>query len=1119
MKKTLLFFILLNTIVAHLFSQNQANNWYFGNNAGLTFNSGNPIPLANGAMQTDEGCSSFSDESGNLLFYTDGSRVWNRNHIVMPNGNGLGGDSSSSQSGLIVPNPGNSDIFYLFTVGANSSTNAGFQYSTIDMSTIGGLGSVIGTAVNLSGTQRNQWSEKVTSVQTNNCDGFWVISLVRNQFHTYLVDNSGVSSTPIISNVGNTANDVRGYLKVSPDGSKLVSANMNSGTYLYDFDNTTGIVSNGNPLNINSEAGYGVEFSLESSKLYISTGAFQDSTENLYQFDLNNATFNDIDNSRVLIHSYFNSRGALQLASDGKIYWASQDTSVGNIETFISVINNPQNPGLACNYSHKTVSLGIGVQRCRQGLPPFIQSLFINDIVITVNDINISNGDVMLCDGDTFRLEPDISSYPVTTTYQWFQTVGGIQSQIPVTTSFLDINDSTVYGAGSYKLEIDFHDGSCIQSGIATVVYHPNPIVNSPILIKQCDDDSDGFSDVNLVLANPSISANVINETFTYHISQTQAEAGINAILTPSNYNTNSTTIWARVENNNGCTTVAQVDIVISATNTAFSATYHECDDYLDINGNDTANNDDRDGISQFDFSSVTNNVLSQFPTAQQPNLSVSYYHNISDGLLQVNEITDISNYRNITSPNYEKIYIRVNSVTDLDCVGFGENLVIELFVEALPFANSINTIIACDDDQDGIFPFDTSSVENDILQGQTNVTVTYFNEDGSQILPTLPDPFNTNSQIITIRVTNNTSSDPDGACYDETTLEFFVDKLPIANPVIIQPLCDDKPDDTDGMSMFDTSQIEATILGGTNAQPNTEVLYFDQNGNALPSPLPNPFNTDTQTITVEVRNTNNTNCTATTQIDFIIIDDKPIFEVSDHLLCTNELPTPLIVQIENAQDTYNYIWEDSFGNQIGTNADSVEIVKGGEYTVTATTMLSICSVSKTFFVQESSLPVIETVTIFDNLPNNEISILVSGIGNYEFALDDSNFITGNTSSGHIFNNVEEGIRTIHILDLNGCGEITKEVLVVRFPKFFTPNGDGINDYWRIFGTEIFENVFVTIFDRQGKIITNFNGSNSGWDGSFLGKLAFPTDYWFYAKFIDFDGKIMERKGHFSLRY
>ena len=123
----LLFFVTLG------YSQAEASHWYFGNGAGLIFDTNSGTVLSTNAatstISTSEGCSSISDLNGNLLFYTDGRNVWDKNHIIMPNANynagtGLLGDPSSTSSGLIIPKPGNTDQYYVFTVDEPHHQNA-----------------------------------------------------------------------------------------------------------------------------------------------------------------------------------------------------------------------------------------------------------------------------------------------------------------------------------------------------------------------------------------------------------------------------------------------------------------------------------------------------------------------------------------------------------------------------------------------------------------------------------------------------------------------------------------------------------------------------------------------------------------------------------------------------------------------------------------------------------------------------------------------------------------------------------------------------------------------------------------------------------------------------------
>ena len=130
-------------VCANVFGQKQANVWYFGDAAGVDFNGSTPVPLTDGQMYTNEGCSTISDEDGNLLFYTDGDTIWSKNHAVMQNGTGLKGSTTSTQSSIIVSNPVKDSIYYVFTVdGSGSGLFDGVNYSEVNINANGGLGQV-----------------------------------------------------------------------------------------------------------------------------------------------------------------------------------------------------------------------------------------------------------------------------------------------------------------------------------------------------------------------------------------------------------------------------------------------------------------------------------------------------------------------------------------------------------------------------------------------------------------------------------------------------------------------------------------------------------------------------------------------------------------------------------------------------------------------------------------------------------------------------------------------------------------------------------------------------------------------------------------------------------------
>ncbi len=367
--------ILLSLFLSYsLTAQKEANFWFFGEYAGVDFNSGAPVALTTGALTTWEGCSSISTKSGILRFYTDGSTIWNKNNTPMPNGKGLMGNTSSTQSGIIVPWPGDDNKYFVFTIddvdaGGGSS---GLRYSVVDMTLAGFLGDVVSTQKNILLTA--PMCEKLTAVGHDNGIDIWVISQKwgTNNFYAYLVTPDGVDMTPVISPVGaviqGEIDNAKGYLKVSPNGEKIAKANAGLKTVeIFDFDNTTGVVSN--VITDYSYGGqgepYGIEFSPNSHLLYVNTWKNRPNMR-LFQYDLEAGTPGEILDSRVLIASGTN--GALQIASDNKMYVATYASS------YLSVVNVPNKRGSASLFEANKVYLA--GKRSMYGLPPFIQSFF-----------------------------------------------------------------------------------------------------------------------------------------------------------------------------------------------------------------------------------------------------------------------------------------------------------------------------------------------------------------------------------------------------------------------------------------------------------------------------------------------------------------------------------------------------------------------------------------------------------------------------------------------------------------------------------------------------------------------------------------------------------------------
>ena len=350
-------------------SQNQNNIWYFGGEAGLNFNNGSPVALTNSAMYQAEGCATISDTLGNLLFYTDGVTVWNANHVQMQNGGGLLGDNSSTQSALIVPRPLNCNKYYIFTLPAQDTITP-FCYSVVDMSFNSGLGRV--TSKN--NALHNPVTERLNATLKSNGIDYWVVTQDgdSNSFLVYSVTATGINMNPMMfptcnpTPPGPGCHSFLGEMKISKDGTKICYASQFPNfCVVCDFNNSNGNISNCFSLT-QSGMPYGVEFSPDASKLYISSLA---NPFVLWQYDLLAGGQNAVQNSIQIIDSTFGSPtqwgGALQLATDNKIY-------VNRLQKgFVGVISQPNLSGTLCNYVDSAVYLNGKI--CQDGLPNFIK--------------------------------------------------------------------------------------------------------------------------------------------------------------------------------------------------------------------------------------------------------------------------------------------------------------------------------------------------------------------------------------------------------------------------------------------------------------------------------------------------------------------------------------------------------------------------------------------------------------------------------------------------------------------------------------------------------------------------------------------------------------------------
>ncbi|MDG5492619.1 T9SS type B sorting domain-containing protein, partial [Psychroserpens sp. SPM9] len=215
----------------------------------------------------------------------------------------------------------------------------------------------------------------------------------------------------------------------------------------------------------------------------------------------------------------------------------------------------------------------------------------------------------------------------------------------------------------------------------------------------------------------------------------------------------------------------------------------------------------------------------------------------------------------------------------------------------------------------------------------------------------------------------------------------------------------------------------------------------------------------------------------------------------------------------------YSFVWFFNGTAIAGATDSSYMPTQGGSYSVTVTDVTSsvntMCESSDTTEVIESNPPeVTATVTTDAFADTHVIEVSVSGVGDYEYSLDD-----GSWQDEPVFVDVSLGTHVVTARDKNGCGQASDEVIVMDYPKFFTPNGDGYNDTWNISAINNQPSAKIYIFDRYGKLLKQLSPTGDGWNGTYNGNPMPTSDYWFVVEYNEPNtGSRKEFKAHFTLK-
>ena len=619
-------------------------------------------------------------------------------------------------------------------------------------------------------------------------------------------------------------------------------------------------------------------------------------------------------------------------------------------------------------------------------------------------------------------------------------------------------------------------DEDCYDTSSFIIEVGTNPVFNEPIDWFVCDDISNDGSELFDLNVKVEEVSEGLSETIdvTFYTTQADAENLTNALPLQYANTVNPQTIFVVIDNGTICNSITSFELnVIQVPEANLALPITVCDD-------------DYDGIVVFDLTQSEFEILD----VRQDNITVTYFETMEDLEADTNAIQNPSNYSNISNP--QTVFIKINN-TISNCYAV---VPLELIVNLPPAINDFQTYDICDNESNS---FDLNNITPVLLDETADKNLSYYSSlaDAQTMTNALDTNYTylTTSDTIFVRVSFTATS-----CFIIYDFDLIVNPLPIANQPDDIEACDD---DFDGFFEFNLTQQNAQILGSQNPN-NFTVTYYSDSAAAEEGTnnLETTYDALTgETIYARVEN-NTTGCYSTTSF-MTVVFERPVLDIGDQVICLENLPLIVSANTNNVGDVYQ--WSTS------ETTPEIEITEVGTYSVTVTT-LNGCETTEVFSVIESEAATIEITETVDFSDPNNITVTISGIGNYLYQLDNNP-----PQESGFFENVSLGYHTITIIDLNGCSEVSKEIVVIDAPKFFTPNNDSYFDTWHITGVETLTGTIVYIYDRYGKLLTTLDSQSRGWDGYYNGNLMTATDYWFVADVKK--GSIeFQVKGHFSLR-
>jgi gliding motility-associated-like protein len=677
---------------------------------------------------------------------------------------------------------------------------------------------------------------------------------------------------------------------------------------------------------------------------------------------------------------------------------------------------------------------------------------------------------------------------------------------------------NTVANNQTIWVRVDDTSNGCYKLTSLELIVHPLPVLTQATPLELCDDAvADGITVFDLTVKNNEITGGDGSLIISYYETQSAALAGTGAINPATAYTNTSVagaaanpqTLFVGVVNpSTGCISYSTLTIRVlpNPTPGLTPQDLELCDD---------TNSGDLQEV--FDLTQNETYILNG-----ESGVVLSYYQTQADADAMTNSIADPTQYTNTSSP--ETIYVRDTNLS----TGCYSLVSFDIIVHPLPEATTVSDYIVCELNTDQMYAFDLSSKDTEILNGQdpSLYQVSYYASQGSAASGTgaLQSPYNNTSNPQTIYVV--ISNTPTGCRVLGMSFVIEVQESAQANPdgdPILYEVCD-QMQANDGISDFDLSTLDTEVLDGQNPANYAVSYHLSQaDAEANTAPLSNPYTniSNPQTIYARVSNVSTTTsvCYATTALE-LRVNLLPIFDLDpSYILCLNSNGTEVVSSpvMDTGLSEADYSFEWSYNSTViaGATGSSYTATQAGNYSVRVTNTTTMCENTAQTVVQGSEPPILTAeVTSAAFSDNATIEVQLSGSGDYELSIDNGPWTTDT-----VFTGLSAGIHEIWARDLIGCGQARVELLVIGYPPFFTPNGDGYNDTWNIFSLSDQLESKIYIFDRYGKLLKEISPQGRGWDGIYNGALMPSSDYWFTVNYRDPNTDVVkEFRAHFALK-